>query len=156
MNLVNTEERKKETDINNELIKNHFGFQKPSDIFKALSNINDIEKTNELVSMISSELKDLKEDIIKMSKQKRKIEKPDKIVKIVKEILKSNKQKQEGEGLKILTPRQMLSRLPIYLAQLGAENNSKGLKNERRQLLYSLYRSKNMRKQVYNNLVKHI
>ena len=83
---------KNETDINNELSKNHFGFQKPSDIFKALNNINDIEKSNELVSMISSELKDLKEDIIKMSKQK-KIEKPDKIVEIVKEILKFNKKK---------------------------------------------------------------
>ena len=84
---------KKETDINNELFKNYFGFQKPSDIFKALNNINDTEKNNELVSMISSELKDLKEDIIKMSKQKRKIEKPDKIVEIVKEILKFNKKK---------------------------------------------------------------
>ena len=41
--------------------------------------------------MISSELKDLKEDIIKMSKQKRKIEKPDKIVEIVKDMLKFNK-----------------------------------------------------------------
>ena len=82
---------KKETDINNELFKNYFGFQKPSDIFKALNNINDIEKNKELLSMISSELKDLKEDIIKMSKQKRKIEKPDKIVEIVKEILKFNK-----------------------------------------------------------------
>ena len=81
---------KKETDINNELFKNYLGFQKPSYIFKALNNINDIAKNNELVSMISSELKDLKEDIIKMSKQKRKIEKPDKIVEIVKEILKFN------------------------------------------------------------------
>ena len=80
----------KETDINKELFKRYFGFQKPSDIFKALNNINDIEKNNKLVSMISSELKDLKEDIIKMSKQERKIKKPDKIVEIVKEILKFN------------------------------------------------------------------
>ena len=108
------------------------------------------------VSIINSRLSEPNEEIKEMFEEERKIEKPDKIVKIVKDILKSNKQKQEGEGLKILTPRQMLSRLPIYLAQLGAENNSKGLKNERRQFLYSLYRSKNMRKQVYNNLVKHI
>ena len=106
--------------------------------------------------MISSELKDLKEDIIKMSKQKRKIEKPDKIVKIVKEILKFNEQNQQGKGLKILTPNQMLSRLPISLAQLQAGNNSEKLKNEIRQLLYSLYRSKNMTKQVYNNLIKSL
>ena len=49
---------------------------------------------------------------------------------------------QPGKGLKILTPSQMLSRLPITLAQLKAGNNSEKLKNEIRQLLYSLYRSK--------------
>ena len=49
---------------------------------------------------------------------------------------------QQGKGLKILTPNQMLSRLPISLAQLKAGNNSEKLKNEIRQLLYSLYRSK--------------
>ena len=50
----------------------------------------------------------------------------------------------------------MLSRLPISLAQLKAGNNSEKLKNEIRQLLYSLYRSKNITKQVYNNLMKPI
>ena len=91
-----------------------------------------------------------------MSEKEREIEKPDKIVKIVEEILNFNKQKQEGQGIKILTPNQMLSRLPIALAQLQAGNNSNKLKNEIRQLLYSLYRSKNMTKQVYNKLIKHI
>ena len=58
----------------------------------------------------------------------------------------SSKQKrnQQGQGLKILTPSQMLSRLPISLTQLKAGNNSEKLKNEIRQLLYSLYRSKNL------------
>ena len=51
---------------------------------------------------------------------------------------------QRGQGLKMLTPQQMLSRLPISLAQLKAENNSQKLKNEIRQLLYSLYRSKKL------------
>ena len=50
----------------------------------------------------------------------------------------------------------MLNRLPISSAQLQAGNNSEKLKNEIRQLLYSLYRSKNMTKQVYNNSNKHI
>ena len=63
---------------------------------------------------------------------------------------------QPGKGLKILTPNQMLSRLLITLAQLKAGNNSEKLKNETRQLLYSLYRSKSMTKQVYNNLIKYI
>ena len=49
---------------------------------------------------------------------------------------------QQGKGLKILTPNQMLSRLPISLAQLNAGNDSEKLRNEIRQLLYSLYRSK--------------
>ena len=50
----------------------------------------------------------------------------------------------------------MLSRLPIALAQLQTGNNSEKLKNEIRQLLYSLYRSKNMTKQAHNNLIKYI
>ena len=91
-----------------------------------------------------------------MSEEEIKTEKPDKIVEIVDMIIKFNKQNQQGKGLKILTPQQMLSRLPITLAQLKAGNNSDKLKNEIRQLLYSLYRSKNMTKQVYNNLINYI
>ena len=63
---------------------------------------------------------------------------------------------QQGKGLKMLTPNQMLNRLPISLAQSKAGNNSEKLKNEIRQLLHSLYRSKNVTKQVYNNLIKYI
>ena len=62
----------------------------------------------------------------------------------------------KGKGLKILTPQQMLTRLPITLAQLQAGNNSQKLKNEIRQLLYSLYRSKKLSKTVYENLIKII
>ena len=60
---------------------------------------------------------------------------------------------QQGQGLKILTPSQMLSRLPISLAQLKAGNNPEKLKNEIRQLLCSLYRSKKLTKQLYKSLV---
>ena len=63
---------------------------------------------------------------------------------------------KKGEGLKILTNKQMLNRLPIKLAQIQAGNNSKSLKNELRQILYSLYRSKVLTKTVYNNLIKSI
>ena len=59
---------------------------------------------------------------------------------------------QKWQRLKILTPNQMLSRLPISLSQLKAENNSKKLKNEIRQPLYSLYRSKKSTKQFYKSL----
>ena len=63
---------------------------------------------------------------------------------------------QEGEGLKILTPNQMLKRLPIALAQAKAGNNSESLLNEIRQIVYSLYRSKEITKKVYNNLINSI
>ena len=61
-----------------------------------------------------------------------------------------------GEGLQILTNKQMLNRLPILLAQIQAGNNSNKLKNEIRQILYSLYRSKVLTKTMYNNLIKSI
>ena len=77
-------------------------------------------------------------------------------MKIVKEILESNRKKQSKGGLKILTPNQMLSRLPITLAQLKAGNNSEKRKNEIRQLLYSLYRSKLLTKQLYKSLINII
>ena len=88
-------------------------------------------------------------------KMKKKIEKPDKVLEIVKEILDFNEeiQKQRGRGLRILTPNQMLSRLPILLAQLKAGNNSEKLKNEIRQIPHSLYRSKKITKNVYKSLV---
>ena len=74
----------------------------------------------------------------------------------MKRYLKFNEQAQQGKGLKILMPQQMPNRLPISLVQLKAGNNSEKLKNEIRQILYSLYRSKNMTQQVHNHLMKHI
>ena len=91
-----------------------------------------------------------------MSEDEKEMEKPDKILKIVEEILEFNKQNQSGKGLKILTSNQMLSRLPISLAQLKTGNNSENLKNEIRQILYSLYRSKNLTKQFYKSLIDTI
>ena len=63
---------------------------------------------------------------------------------------------KSGKGLKILTNKQMLNRLPILLTQIEARNNSIKLKKEARQILYSLYRSKVLTKTVYNNLIKSI
>ena len=64
--------------------------------------------------------------------------------------------KQEGAGLKILAPKQMLQRLPIALTQIKAGNNSQLLLNEIRQIVYSLYQSKEITKKVYNNILKSI
>ena len=84
------------------------------------------KKNSKLVNIFNSRLKDLKEEMKNMSKEEREIENPESIVKIVEMILKFNEQNQQGKGLKLLTPNQML------------------------------YRSKNMTKQVYNNLIKYI
>ena len=63
---------------------------------------------------------------------------------------------QEGTGLKILTPNQILKRLPIALAQVKAGDNSESLLNEIRQIVYSLYRSKEITKKVYINIINSI
>ena len=92
-------------------------------MLKSLYKVN-TNQNNEFVNVINSGLKDLKEEIKEMPEEERETEKPDNIVKLVEEILSFNKQKQQGEGVKILTPSQMLSRLPISLAQLQAGNNN--------------------------------
>ena len=63
---------------------------------------------------------------------------------------------QEGIGVKILTPNQMLKKLPIALAQIKAGNNSESLLNEIRQIVYSLYRSKEITEKVCNNIINSI
>ena len=62
----------------------------------------------------------------------------------------------KGIGLNVLTPKQMLQRLPIALAQVKAGNNSESLLNEIRQIVYSLYQSKQITKKIYNNIIKSI
>ena len=144
--------------INNELFKKHFKLEKPILMHKVLHETkNDKEKNSKLVNIFNSGLEDLEKEIKEMSKEEIENEKPYNIVKVVKMILDFNKiEQQEGQGIKILTPNQMLNRLPIALAQLQAGNNSDKLKNEIKQLLYSLYCSKNMTKQVYNSLINYI
>ena len=77
--------------------------------------------------------------------------------KIRSEAINEAKQNEpKGTGLKILTPKQMFQRLPIALAQVKAGNNSESLLNEIRQIVYSLYQSKEITKKVYNNIIKSI
>ena len=74
-------------------------------------------------------------------------------------ILEAKRIAREGQGgkeLKILTPNQMLKRLPIALAHVKAGNNSESLLNEIRQIVYSLYRSKEITEKVYNNTINSI
>ena len=73
--------------------------------------------------------------------------------KIISEAMYKSK---HGTGLKILTPKQMLQRLPIAVAQVKTCNNSESLLNEIRQIIYSLYQSKIITKKVHNDMIKSI
>ena len=136
---------KNSKDINNDLFQTYFNFLAPIDLATKLFKTKDKKKNSELVKEIKNRWSKLKDETKKMSEEEIKNEKPNQILETINEIIDFNKeiQKQGGSGLKILTPNQMLSRLPISLAQLKAGNNSEKLKNEIMQVLYSLYRSKN-------------
>ena len=110
-------------------------------------NKNQVYSINKTLTKIKNVVKNVPKD------DPLKPEGNEKIIDIVERILELNSKNQLGIGLKMLTPNQMLSRLPISLAQLKAGNNSEKLKNEIRQLLYSLYRSKKLTKQLYKSLV---
>ena len=143
----------KEKNLNSELVKKYFSTYDLGDVLKNFKKSKINSERNEIqIRTIKNGLRDLKEEITNMSEEEKKIEKPNEIVDIVESILEFNR-RQQGHGLKILTPNQMLSRLPISLAQLKAGNNSEKLKNEIRQLLYSLYRSKKLTKNIYKSLV---
>ena len=118
------------------MFKKHFNLVVITALVKQLYETKNKNKNDKLVNLIKSGLSNLKDEITEISKDEIENEKPDKIVEIAEEILDFNKKirKQQGLGLKILTPNQMLSRLPIILAQLKAGNNSKKLKNKIRQL----------------------
>ena len=84
-----------------------------------------------------------------------KNEKTGEVIDIVEEILLFNKQ-QDGSGFKISTPKQMLQRLPIALAQVKAGNTSANLLNEIRRIICSLYWAKEITKKVYNEIMNSI
>ena len=105
------------------------------------------------IDTINKQLTKFKNSVKNMPKNdKLKSEENEKIIDVVEKILEFDRQKQ-GQGLNMLTPDLIISRLPITLAQLKAGNNSEKLKNEIRQLLYSLYRSKKLTKQLYKHWI---
>ena len=112
---------------------------------------------NFLDDINNEDIKDKKDARKKYKKLKKDVE-SDELKNIVKELERSifGYEELSGSGLKILTNKQMLNRLPILLAQMQARSNSTKLKNKARQILYSLYRSKVLTKTVYNNLIKSI
>ena len=107
------------------------------------------------VDFLKKLLTKLKKKIIKDTPKDdaAKIEEDEKIIDKFERTLEFKNKIQSGQGLKILTPRQVLRRLPISLAQLNSENNSEKPTNEIRQLLYSLYRSNKLTKYIYKSLI---
>ena len=107
-------------------------------MLKRLKKSKNNQQRNKIqIDLINSGLRDLKKEIEDMSEQEKETEDPNGIVDIVEMTLDFNRQ-QQGQGLKILTPNQILSRLSIFSVQLKAGNNSEKLQNEIRQLLHSL------------------
>ena len=121
-------------------------------------NSTELLPIQDFLDDINNEYIENKDDAREKFKNLKNDVKSDELKDIVKELECAifGNEELSGSGLKILTNKQMLNRLPILLAQIQAGNNSNKLKNEARQILYSLYRSKLLTKTVYNNLIKAI
>ena len=128
----------------------YFDYSNPEIMFKKLRDASD-EKNKNMVESIKKKLTKMKNIVKNVPKDEvSRVAENEKVIDIIENILELNIEKQSEKGLKIITSNQILSRLPITLAQLKAGNNSEKLKNKIRQLLYSLYRSKNLQ----NNYIK--
>ena len=124
-------------------------------MYKKLSETENAEINKTWVNLVDKVLSKFKKIIENIPKDDNvaKVEENEKIIDIAERILELDNKIQSEQGLKILTSNQMLSRLPITLAQLKAGNNSEKHKNEIRLLLYSFYRSKKLTKKIYSNLI---
>ena len=138
--------KEEQKNIDNLLFNYYFiKYQSPSDMYKKLRKTKGKKNEDQVYS-----IKEILDQIKKSNKSAKKymIKKNENIVNIVERILYYNQLEQQDLDLKILIPNQMLSRLPITLGQLMQEIILKNLKNETRQSLYSLYRSKRLPKQL--------
>ena len=126
----------KERDINDKLVRKHFQVQNLGALLEKLKKSkNNAERNDIQVSSIKNGLRDFKEETEDISREEKEVKTPNEIVNIVELIFEFNWQ-QEGQGLKILTLNQVLSRLPTSLDHLKAGNNSEKLKNEIRQQFF--------------------
>ena len=125
------------------LFSKYFPYEQPDRVVQILHNSKSKADNNSELSLINVSFEYFANKVDEMPTGTNKRDEV-KILGIVNKILN-----QQGQGLKILTPTQMLSRLPIFLAQLKAGNNSEKLKNEIRQLLYSFYKSRKITKKKY-------
>ena len=110
--------------------------------FKKIQKINHVNKTKSINNI--KNLYTSREELVRMFND------------YAKNVSRNIYYSRQATGIKILTPKQMLQRFPIALAQIKTGNNSKSLLNEIRQIVYSLYQSKEITKKVYNNIIKSI
>ena len=158
-----------------ELVDKYFHSNSLKEILKQLKDLRRQNKTsveyNNKMALLIAGLIRLENVIKNIPEDEVKNKELDLLKNIVRKIVDANQivddmapleteeeaeKRQHGQGLKTLTPQQMITRLPILLAQLKAGNNSEKLKNEIRQLLHLLYGSKNLSKAIYNSLMNTI
>ena len=136
--------------IKNSQIKFSDAKNKQNEFLNKLSNIKIGKKTPEQKEVINNLEKfyNSREEVINFFRD---------YVEMLSDANYNAKQNEtKGKGLKILTPKQMIQRLPIALAQVKSDNNSENLLNEIRQTIYSLYQSKEITEKVYYNLMKSL
>ena len=153
----------------NELCDRDFGYKNIDESVLAFNNTKTDEERDELFDKIVNKLSALNKllKIVSNETEKKRINNVIKSVEVSLDQVPSLGDSEpdfsdsdfgdtKRSRLKILTPNKMRSRLPIYLAQLSARNNSEKIKNEIRQLLYSFYRPKKLSKQLYKSLIDTI
>ena len=134
------------------LFNKYFSFKKPDEILQDLlysesesDNLDKLVLIYKYFDYITGKATQMPSDTNKSKLVK--------ILDIIKKILGFNEKNQQGQGLNILAPNEMLRKLLITLAQPKAQKNSEKLKNEIRHLFYSLYRSKTLTKNIYKSLI---
>ena len=141
--------------IDPELFRKYFEYLSPRHMYNNLNKAIGSEENKAQVNAIKDKLaKLIKEFKSSPTSDAKNFGNKNNMLEIVKRVLEFNQLNKSKQGLKVLTPNQMLSRLlSISLAQLSVGNNSEKLKNENRQLLYYLYRSKKLTENIYKGLV---
>ena len=141
--------RNDEEKINTEIFKKYFGYQNPSFLAKYLFKANQV-RNNQIVSLAICSNNELRNAVIR--KEIPENENPKKLIHIVEKVLKFNN-RQKGNGLKISTPKQIIQRSPIALAQVKAGKNSENSLNEIRKIVCSSDQPKEITKKMYKNII---
>ena len=147
------ETKNEEKNINRQIVRKYFNHQYPSflvrDLYQDKKNKNGI-----IVRYLNESLIDLRNSI--NSKEIPENQNPKKLLDFNKQQKCKGNPLRLATRIKILTPKQMLQRLPVALVQVKAGNTSENLLNEIRKIIYSLYRAKEITEKVYNDIINSI